>query len=83
MRPRGTVGDLRRALRDAASRLVREGGLPGVTWTQAVQATGLQLGRTERERARLTMRNMADAAELQFLIVAVGRLDAFRAFRNR
>lgn len=65
MRPRGTIGDLRRALRDATQRLVCEQGLPGVTWPQAVQAAGLQLGFTERRRARLTMHNMVRAGELQ------------------
>lgn len=63
-RPRGTIGDLRRTLRDAAVGLVSQ-GRPGVTWVQAVQASGLSLGRSELERARLTMRNLADAGELQ------------------
>lgn len=63
MRPRGTVGDLRRALREATYRLAGQGG--GVTWMQAVQASGLSLGRLELERARLTMRNLVDAGELQ------------------
>jgi hypothetical protein len=65
-RPKGTIGDLRRTLRDVAQRLVAE-GRPGVTWVQAVQASGLTLGRGELERARLTMDNMRRAGELQAL----------------
>lgn len=65
MRARGTIGDLRRALREATYRLAQEHD--GVTWMQAVQAAGLALGRAELKRARWAMQDMQRAGDLQCL----------------
>ena len=64
-RPRGSVGDLRRTLRDATQQLWEQGAA-GVTWVQAVDAAGLRLGRSELGRARCTMYNLERAGELQY-----------------